>query len=188
MLRYLIPFLILNLNLLAQNNQIIDYSSPKKYEIGGVTVTGVQNLNKNTLLEISGLKVGEEITIPSDKISSAIKNLWKQGLFSDVDILIEKIIDDIIFLNINIKEQNRLSKFKFKGKISKSDINSLKEELNIARGDILTKNVINNSVNKIKEYFINKGFYKISVNYLVSPDKSKNNYKNLTFTINKGKK
>ena len=188
MLRYLIPFLILNLNLLAQNNQIIDYSSPKKYEIGGVTVTGVQNLNKNTLLEISGLKVGEEITIPSDKISSAIKNLWKQGLFSDVDILIEKIIDDIIFLNINIKEQNRLSKFKFKGKISKSDINSLKEELNITRGDILTKNLINNSVNKIKEYFINKGFYKISVNYLVSPDKSKNNYKNLTFTINKGKK
>ena len=188
MLRYLIPFLILNLNLLAQNNQIIDYSSPKKYEIGGVTVTGVQNLNKNTLLEISGLKVGEEITIPSDKISSAIKNLWKQGLFSDVDILIEKIIDDIIFLNINIKEQNRLSKFKFKGKISKSDINSLKEELNITRGDVLTKNLINNSVNKIKEYFINKGFYKISVNYLVSPDKSKNNYKNLTFTINKGKK
>ena len=188
MLRYLIPFLILNLNLLAQNNQIIDYSSPKKYEIGGVTVTGVQNLNKNTLLEISGLKVGEEITIPSDKISSAIKNLWKQGLFSDVDILIEKIIDDIIFLNINIKEQNRLSKFKFKGKISKSDINSLKEELNIARGDILTKNLINNSVNKIKEYFINKGFYKISVNYLVSPDTLKNNYKNLTFTINKGKK
>ena len=188
MLRYLIPFLILNLNLLAQNNQIIDYSSPKKYEIGGVTVTGVQNLNKNTLLEISGLKVGEEITIPSDKISSAIKNLWKQGLFSDVDILIEKIIDDIIFLNINIKEQNRLSKFKFKGKISKSDINSLKEELNIARGDILTKNLINNSVNKIKEYFINKGFYKISVNYLVSHDTLKNNYKNLTFTINKGKK
>ena len=188
MLRYLIPFLILNLNLLAQSNQIIDYSSPKKYEIGGVTVTGVQNLNKNTLLEISGLKVGEEITIPSDKISSAIKNLWKQGLFSDVDILIEKIIDDIIFLNINIKEQNRLSKFKFKGKISKSDINSLKEELNIARGDILTKNLINNSVNKIKEYFINKGFYKISVNYLVSHDTLKNNYKNLTFTINKGKK
>ena len=188
MLRYLIPFLILNLNLLAQSNQIIDYSSPKKYEIGGVTVTGVQNLNKNTLLEISGLKVGEEITIPSDKISSAIKNLWKQGLFSDVDILIEKIIDDIIFININIKEQNRLSKFKFKGKISKSDINSLKEELNITRGDILTKNLINNSVNKIKEYFINKGFYKISVNYLVSPDTSKNNYKNLTFTINKGKK
>ena len=188
MLRYLIPFLILNLNLLAQSNQIIDYSSPKKYEIGGVKVTGVQNLNKNTLLEISGLKVGEEITIPSDKISSAIKNLWKQGLFSDVDILIEKIIDDIIFLNINIKEQNRLSKFKFKGKISKSDINSLKEELNITRGDILTKNLINNSVNKIKEYFINKGFYKISVNYLVSPDASKNNYKNLTFTINKGKK
>ena len=188
MLRYLIPFLILNLNLLAQSNQIIDYSSPKKYEIGGVKVTGVQNLNKNTLLEISGLKVGEEITIPSDKISSAIKNLWKQGLFSDVDILIEKIIDDIIFLNINIKEQNRLSKFKFKGKISKSDINSLKEELNITRGDILTKNLINNSVNKIKEYFINKGFYKISVNYLVSPDTSKNNYKNLTFTINKGKK
>tara|TARA_B100001287_G_scaffold140564_1_gene118308 strand:- start:2104 stop:4614 length:2511 start_codon:yes stop_codon:yes gene_type:complete len=188
MLRYLIPFLILNLNLLAQNNQIIDYSSPKKYEIGGVTVTGVQNLNKSTLLEISGLKVGEEITIPSDKISSAIKNLWKQGLFSDVDILIEKIIDDIIFLNINIKVQNRLSKFKFKGKISKSDINSLKEELNITRGDVLTKNLINNSVNKIKEYFINKGFYKISVNYLVSPDTLKNNYKNLTFTINKGKK
>ena len=122
------------------------------------------------------------------KFLQQLKIYGNKGCSPDVDILIEKIIDDIIFLNINIKEQNRLSKFKFKGKISKSDINSLKEELNITRGDILTKNLINNSVNKIKEYFINKGFYKISVNYLVSPDTLKNNYKNLTFTINKGKK
>ena len=112
-------------------NLDFDYNNPKLYEIGGVTVNGIKNLNKSAIVKLSGLIVGDRIKIPGDNISSAISKLWEQGLFEDIKINAEKISGDIIFLNIELKENPRLSKFKFKGKISKSDITSLKEnELN----------------------------------------------------------
>ena len=83
---------------------------------------------------LSGLTVGNTIKIPGDNISIAITKLWEEGLFADVNITIEKIVENTVFLNINLKENSRLSKFKFKGKISKSDISTLKEDLKLMRG------------------------------------------------------
>ena len=170
-------------------NNVIDYSAPKSYELGGVIITGANNLNDNTLITISGLSIGEQIKIPGDEITKAITKLWEQGLFADVNISIEKVLGQIVFLNINLKEYPRLSKFKFKGnKVSKSDITSLKEELKLMRGKVLTQNLINNSINNIKRYYINKGFHNINVGYLTVIDTTAANSQNLIFNINKGKK
>jgi outer membrane protein insertion porin family len=184
----LILLSFLSINLSAQTTEKIDYSNPKSYEIGGIMVKGADNLNNSTLITISGLTVGENIIIPSDNISQAILKLWKEGLFSDVDITIEKIVENTVFLNINLVENSRLSKFKFKGKISKSDITTLKEDLKLMRGKILTQNLINNSTNLIKTYYINKGFLNVSVGYLTTVDSATANSENLIFNINKGKK
>ena len=126
--RLLLIISIISLSVGAQNSQELDYSQSTTYEIGGIILDGAKNLNDNALISISGLSVGETIEIPGGKITSAIQNLWKQGLFSDVDISIEKIIEKTIFLKIKVVEYPRLSKFKFKGrKVSKSEISSLKE-------------------------------------------------------------
>ena len=87
MKKIILIFLILCVNntVFTQENKL-DYASPKEYFLAGVTITGTKFLDKNTLISISGLGIGEKITIPSEKISRAIKNLWKQGLFSDVSI------------------------------------------------------------------------------------------------------
>ena len=76
-------------------------------------------------------------------------------LFSDINISVEKK-DNLIFLNINLSENKRLSKFNFVEKIKKSDITSLKEELKLMRGKVLTENLINNSIDIIKDYYILK--------------------------------
>ena len=180
---------LISINITAQINNVIDYSTPKSYELGGVTINGANNLNENTLLTISGLSIGEEIKIPGDKITNAITKLWGQGLFADIDITIEKTIDNVVFLNIHLKEYPRLSKFKFKGKkVSKSDVTNLKEELKLMRGKVLTQNLINNSINNIKRYYINKGFYNANVGYLTTIDTTTSNAQNLIFNINKGEK
>jgi outer membrane protein insertion porin family len=185
----LILLSILSINLSAQTIEKIDYSNPTTYEIGGIMVNGADNLNNSTLVSISGLSVGEKITIPSDNISQAILKLWKQGLFSDVDIAIDKVVENTVFLTINLKEHPRLSKFKFKGKkVSKSDITTLKEDLKLMRGKVLTQNLINNSLNTIKKYYINKGFYNVTAGYLTTADTTTANSENLIFNINKGKK
>ena len=184
----LIIISLLSLTLGAQTTEALDYSNPKTYEIGGIMVIGADNLNNSTLITISELTIGDKIKIPGDNFSIAITKLWKEGLFSDVNITIDKIVENIVFLNINLEENSRLSKFKFKGKISKSDITTLKEDLKLMRGKILTQNIINNSINLIKTYYVNKGFLNVSVGYLTTTDTTAVNSKNLIFNINKGKK
>lgn len=171
----------------AQSN-IVDYSSPKKYFISGITVSGTKYLDKNTLISISGLSLGEKITIPGEDVSLAIKKLWKQGLFADVSIEIEKIEEEKIFLNILLKEHPKLSKFNFKGEIKKHDISELKDQLKLMRGKVLTDNLINNSIYKIEIYFQDKGFNNIIVSHEVTEDKETLNASSLTFTIDKGER
>ena len=180
---------LITLNLSVKGQAIVDYSNPITYEIGGVNIIGANNLNNNTLLSITGLDIGENIQVPGEKITTAVTKLWEQSLFSNIDISIEKIIDQTIFLTINVQEYPRLSKFKFKGKkVSKSDISTLKEDLKLIRGKVLTENLLNNSINIIKKYYINKGFYNVHVGYITVNDTSTTNAKNLIFNINKGKK
>ena len=120
--------------------------------------------------------------MPGAKISNAISNLWSQKLFSDINISVEKI-DNLIFLNINLSENKRLSKFNFVGKIKKSDIRSLKEQLRLMRGKVLTENLINNSIDIIKEYYIEKGFYSAKINYKLTVDTTTQNSDNLTLLL-----
>ena len=66
--------------------QDLDYNNPKQYEIGGIRVEGTEHLDKKVLISLSGMRVGDIITIPGQEISSAVKNLWEQHLFTDVTI------------------------------------------------------------------------------------------------------
>ena len=120
MKKILIVFIFLSISVFGQvslNNDIsnLSYENPIEYEIGGVIVTGIDNLDKNAIITISELKVGEKILIPGEKISKAIKNLWNQNLFESIDINIVKIVNNNIFLEINLKQLPKLSKYSLNG-------------------------------------------------------------------------
>ena len=80
----------LNTNIYAQeisseenNSPVILYSAtPKKYEIGGIKVEGVTNYEDYVLIGLSGLSVGQTITVPGDEITTAIKRYWRHGLYA----------------------------------------------------------------------------------------------------------
>ena len=180
---------LISFNLSGQINESADYSNPQEYEIGGIMVEGANNLNDNTLIAITNLSIGEKIKVPGDEITKAITKLWEQGLFSDANIVIEKIVGNTVFLKIKLTENPRLSKFKFIGeKVRKSEITSIKEELKLMRGKVITQNLINNSINSIEKYYINKGFYNVDVECLTTTDTTKANSENLIFKISKGEK
>lgn len=162
----------------------LDYSNPKKYEIGGVTVSGVQFLDHNVLVALSGLQVGQEVDVPGEKISKAIANLWEQGLFSDVEITATKIIADKIFLNIYLQERPRLSAFYFKG-IKKSQATDIKEKLNLVRGTQVTKNKIQRALNVIENFYIDKGYLNVDVDVIERNDTALNNHVIIGFEIAK---
>jgi len=166
----------------------IEYNKPNEYIIGGITISGTKYLDHSTLINISGLSVGERVFIPGEQISAAIKKLWKQGLFSDIKISATKIQGNSIFLDLYVQEHPRLSKFKFVGKIKKSEITSIKEKLKLMKGKVLTQNVVNNSKEKIKSYFIDKGFLNVDVSTKQDSDSMLINSSILVFYINKKKK
>jgi outer membrane protein insertion porin family len=173
----------------AQNSMVstnpIDYTQPKDYVLADISIKGIKFLSKSTITDISALKINQIISIPGNDISIAINKLWKQNLFSDIKIEYDKIINDSIYLNIILKEYPRLSKFKFKGDISKSNITTLKEDLKLMRGKVLTQNLIKNSVNKIRKFYTDKGFFNVSVKHIVAKDSASANASILIFDINK---
>ncbi len=140
----------------------LEYSHPKEYLIGGITVTGVKYLDQDVLINISGLEVGKTIKVPGEEITKAIEKLWKQGLFSDVQILADKVIENKIFLNIKLMERPRLSQFAIQG-VKKSEADDIIDRIKLVKGNQVTDNIISNAKNSVKEYFVDKGFYNAEV-------------------------
>jgi len=165
----------------------IDYLNPQKYELGGVTVSGVQYLDNNVLIMLSGLTVGNTITIPGDEIKKAIDKLWEQGLFENIKITATKIQGDVIFLNIDLRERPRLSKFSFTG-IKKGEVDKLREEIKLAHGDVVTENVIMRTTNTIKKHFTKKGYLNTEVIIKQIKDTTKENNMILEINVKKHSK
>lgn len=161
-------------------------SKPNEYEIGGITITGNQYLDEDLLLSVTGLRVGERLTFPNnDNISKAIKNLWKQDLFSDVSIDVTKVIGDKVFLDIKIQERPRLSKKNFRG-IKKSEAQELNDKINLVKNRVVTDATKRDAVIRIKKYYKDKGYGNVAVKVLERLDTIKANSVILTFDIDKG--
>lgn len=163
----------------------IDLIPDVEYEIGGITVSGSDNLDKTVVVLLSGLQVGDKITVPGDKLSGAVKALWKQRLFSDISIRVTEKQGSLIFLDIHLAELPKLSKFYFLG-VKKSWKDDLREELDLARGKIVTENLIINSKNKVRRYFTEKGYLDAEVDISQDLDTAMGNYVILGFRIKPG--
>jgi len=194
MKKYLYIGLILLLPVLAEaqfsiNSGLddISYSSPKEYEIGGITISGTNYFNPTTIRAISGLAIGDKITVPGDKITKAIKKLWGQKLFANVSLSATRIEEDKIFLDIHIEELPRLSKFKFTG-IKKGKQKELREQIELIRGKVITENLLINTKNTVISYFVKKGFLDTEVNIIQENDTSAVNNVILTININRGER
>lgn len=168
---------------------IFDYSSSMDFEIGGITVKGAEYSDDNAVIGVTGLKVGAKIRIPGPVIPKAIKSLWKLRLFTDVQIIKEKTIGDVIFLQIIVKEQPRLFRHSFKGakKSHHDDLNEIVDRF-LPKGGVVTQNAKTNAKEGIEEYYIEKGYLDANVKIEQYPDTSRINSVRLVYDVNRGKK
>ncbi|MCX7736765.1 MAG: outer membrane protein assembly factor BamA [Candidatus Kapabacteria bacterium] len=113
-------------------------TEPKTYTIAGISVEGNRFADAQTIVSLSGLQVGEQITIPGDsKIQIALKSLWSRRQFSDVEIVIDKITGIGVFLKIKVKEFQRLSGIEVQNnKELKTD--EIIKAVGKSRGEIIT--------------------------------------------------
>ncbi len=189
---FLVTFLFLSVfSLQAQvkmggDSLIIDYGNPQQYEVGGIVTSGTQFLDEAVLINISGISVGDSIDVPGEKISKAIENLWKQGLFSDIKIVATHTFGKKIFLEIRLQERPRLSTFKFTG-VSKSEADKIREKISL--GDkVVTENLLETTKNTIVNFYLEKGYLNTEVNIVSVKDSLFSNREKLTINVNKKSK
>ncbi len=163
----------------------LDYLTPKTYEIGGITFEGAENFDTRVVQLVAGLQVGDRLKIPGDKISAAVDNLWKQGMFEDVQICVSRIQGNIIFLKIIIKERPRMERFSFTG-VRKGEADKLRDEIKLTTGEVVTENMLRTSVNKIKGFYIDRGYTRVDVTPTTEADS--NGRLTITFNVKRGKK
>lgn len=153
----------------ASASSEMNYSTPKELEIAEIKVSGSQFLDQNALISITGLKVGDRIKVPGDAISNGIKKLWEQGIVGNVAIYVSKIEEGKVYLNIELSERPRLTRYQFEG-INKSQESELNDKIKLIKGRVLTDAVLKNTELTVKNFFIEKGFLNTEVKIVQSKD------------------
>ena len=168
----------------AQNEDIFSYGNKKTYEIGGITIQGSETRDRNAIKSITGLKEGSKVQIPGTDIPTAIKSLLRLRLFDDVQVLIDKIEGDIVFLRLVLVERPILSRWSYKGvKTSQhEDLNDILKNI-LTKGGIVTDDQKDLAKAKIREFYIGKGNLDAKVDVTEVPEESKIPSVRLSFEI-----
>ena len=93
-----------SVQMLAQDkivNPDISYAgTPRTLTIGGINVSGVEGYEDYVLTGISGLSVGDEIEVPGDAITSAVKRAGTHGLGWQVALAADSVGGEKLGLHI----------------------------------------------------------------------------------------
>jgi outer membrane protein insertion porin family len=183
--------LTLGLNVMGQQPDTVEfplnYERPTEYVIGGITVTGTQYIDRNLMTLVSGLKLGQTIKVPGSELNRAIEKLWKQQLFSDIEIRSTGTKGKLIYLNIHVQERPRMSRFSIRG-LKKSETKNLKEELSLRANQIITEDLKNATRNEIRSYFKSKGYFNVDIDIVQEQDTNKRTHDILRINIDRGSK
>lgn len=169
------------------DTNMIDYSRSYDFEIADVRVEGAKFLDPKILATLSGLAVGDKLKVPGEQIPKAIKTLWRQRLFTDVSIEVEKFQGNKAFLVIRVEERPRISRYSIKG-IKNSESEELRKKLDLRAGQIFTDNLRSLTVNTCKTFFIDKGFLGVQVDITGTTDSLLANSVLVKINVRKGEK
>ncbi|WP_372745305.1 outer membrane protein assembly factor BamA [Lutibacter sp.] len=157
------------------------------YELGGITVTGLRKFEEETVKVYTGLIVGQEIKIPGDKLTSAIKKLYETKQFSNVDVYVSSIDGNVAYLEFAVEELPQLNNVTIRG-VKASKAKDLQKDAELKTGAMVTDNLIVTTNNYIKKKYQEKGYLNTKVTLDTRPDTTSINTVNMLINIDKGEK
>lgn len=161
--------------------------TPRNLVIGGFNVSGMEGYEDYMLAGISGLTVGQRISVPGTEITNAVKRYWQHGLFSDVQISADSIVGEKIYLHIALKPRPRVSDINYIG-LKKTEKEDMEKKLGILKGGQITPNMIDRAKILAKKYFDDKGYKNADIEINQREDASKKNQVILDIIIDKKEK
>ncbi len=179
-------FLAIATQVNAQNG---NYAAGTKYVIEDIIVSGNASFNKQTIITFSGLRKGQEILIPGEKTSNAIKKLWSSNLFSDVNMFVSKVEGNAIYLEIEVQELASLNEVSVVG-VKKSKREEVIKENKLTKGVKVTENLLTTTKNYLETKYAKDGYInsKVHLNPISKKDSTGKETINLVVNIDRGKK
>ena len=169
------------------NPDITYAGNPRNCVIGGIAVSGVEGYEDYVLTGISGLVVGQHITLPGNEITDAVKRYWKHGLFSKVAISADSIVGDKAYLHFHLALRPRVSTINYIG-LKKSEREDMEQKLGLLKGSQITPNMIDRAKILAKKYFDDKGYKNADIQITQRDDVTAKNQVILDIFVDKKEK
>jgi outer membrane protein insertion porin family len=159
---------------------------PEMYRILGISVEGNVTADASAIIANSGLRVGDEISIPGDRTAQAIRQLHALRIFNDIRIEIEQRTADGLYLVIRVEELPRLERVEFTGNNRLKD-RDLRKVVDVARGQVVSPRDLNRLENAMKKEYTERGriLAEIESELIQEPEAGPNRVV-LRFTITEG--
>ena len=169
--------------------EIIYTFTPKKYIIQDIKVTGASEYYAEdfALIGFSGLKVGDEVEVPGDEITDATLRFWRQTLFSDVKILATRMVDNKVWLEIQLRPRPRIGEIVYNG-IKKSERTELETRLSMRKGSQMSPHIADRAKIIINKYYDEKGFKNVDIDIVEKPNPEKEGEVTVLINIDKHEK
>lgn len=147
-----------------------------------IDIKGNNRIDDATIEYYINTTVGEKYSVIT--IREDIKRIYKIGHFEDVKVEADEHEGGLRLTYIVI-EKPAVSSIKIDGNddVSEEDI---KEKITVAKGDVLDKSAVKESIKNIEELYREKGFYFASIT--AETEKTKNNQSEVIFTIEEKEK
>ncbi|MGB2244524.1 MAG: BamA/OMP85 family outer membrane protein [Flavobacteriaceae bacterium] len=190
---FLSPFLALCLSLILSLSgtslygQDSGFVSGKSYRIDSIVVKGLKSFNEKTVISYSGLRRGQSIRMPGDKISSVINKLWNLDLFSDINFYAINIKENSLTLQIEIEELPTLNEVKING-LKKGKVQTIIKETELEKGKKLSESFLTNTKNYITNKYKKEGFLNTKVVLRTLPDSTQTNVLNMVVNVDRGER
>ena len=170
-----------------EEQERLPFDQGREYILAEVKVVGKITYNEQTVVTFAGLEKGQKIVVPGEQISTAIKKLWKLGLFNEIDTYVNRIEGDSIYIDMYISELPKLSEVKIQG-VKKSKIEGLIKDNSLTKGKIVNENLLTTTRNYIENKYKKDGFYNTKVSINTIPDTTAGNEVKMVVNIDKGTK
>lgn len=144
------------------------------YTIAGVTVRGNSLYSSQIIVHETGLIEGSKVRIPGEQISSAIRRLWKHGLFDNVEIYVDRVEGDKVYLEIEVKERTPITRLQYVG-VSRTMQEDLAKDLTMNANQKVSEDLIQSVKNYIEKRYVKRGFLSAKVTVEVTPDTLREN-------------
>ncbi|NQY04625.1 MAG: BamA/TamA family outer membrane protein [Flavobacteriaceae bacterium] len=185
-----IVVLITIFSCLNAQSQDLSIQNARDYVIGGIKVTGNVSFNEQTVITYSGLRKGQEVAIPGEAISNAIKKLWNSNLFSDVNVYIDRTEGNVIFLELEIQELPELDVVQVLGLKKKGKKEEVIKESKLKKGVKVTENLVTTTKNYLKGKYQKEGYLnsEIKISTIPKKDSTGKTLVKMIVDIDKGEK